>query len=117
MQHLDHFSASLSPLILYPGNRFVSPSIPDHSLHLAIMLADTPFGSYLVPCLAFVLVSVLWTVRTGPTQLPDVPWLNYNKDEWFGKLRARYRTIFNFRNSIQSAYAEVGPSARWATNS
>lgn len=72
------------------------------------MLADTPFGPYLVPCLALVLLSVLWMARAGATQLTlDVPWLNYNGDEWFAKLRARLRTVRNYPRSIQSAYAEV----------
>ena len=68
------------------------------------MLSESP---YLVPCLALILISVLFISRSGGTRLPDLPWINYDADKWFGKPRARFRTMTNFRDSVQTAYTKV----------
>lgn len=71
------------------------------------MLADSDLGPYVLPCLALVLVSVLLASRSGQQKLPDLPWINHDKDEWFGKLRARLRTLTDFRGTIGTAYSKV----------
>lgn len=70
------------------------------------MLAETTFGPYLLPCLTLVIISVVIASSRGP-KLPDVPWINHDPDLWFAKLRARWRTTFNFQESIRYAYQQV----------
>lgn len=43
----------------------------------------------------------------GKEHLPDLPWLNTNEGELFTILRSRYRSLFNFKQTIDVAYEKV----------
>ncbi|ETN42422.1 uncharacterized protein HMPREF1541_01577 [Cyphellophora europaea CBS 101466] len=76
------------------------------------MLANLPLGPYLIPCLLLVTVLVGVISRHKPGKPPDLPWLNHHEGEWFGRTRARFRTVGNFRDSIHSAYTKYSKAAQ-----
>ena len=45
--------------------------------------------------------------RGGKQPLPDLPWLNTKEGELFTVLRSRYRSLFNFKQTIEGAYEQV----------
>jgi hypothetical protein len=55
--------------------------------------------------LFFVIYATYFRLSSKPN-LPEIPWLGLRR-EWFAKLRCRWRTTINYRESIELAYQEV----------
>jgi hypothetical protein len=57
-------------------------------------------------CLLIVLVGLIY-YRRPRSSLPDLPCLNKREGEWFSTIRARFRSTFNYQETISQAYHEV----------
>lgn len=106
--------AGLKQVSITVGISLVSITFRLHSVRfnhcVRKMLVEAPFASYVLPCAAVFVLCWLLLVRKRASALPDLPWINYREDEYFGRLRAKIRTTFNYKSSIQQCYQQVSVS-------
>lgn len=58
-----------------------------------------------IPLLLLSLYAIYSFLASKPN-LPDLPWVGLRKER-FAKIRCRWRTTFNYHESVQRAYQEV----------
>ncbi|KAK5063689.1 hypothetical protein LTR69_004395 [Exophiala sideris] len=59
----------------------------------------------LVGVLLATAIAIYNRLRTNPA-LPDLPWLNTREGEWFTRLRARFRSTLNYKQTVHQAYEQ-----------
>ena len=51
-------------------------------------------------------ITIYNRLRANPA-LPDLPWLNTREGELFTRLRARFRSTLNYKQTVHQAYEQV----------
>jgi len=59
----------------------------------------------LASIIAYAIYAIL--IRKNKSTIPDLPWVNKKKNEWFSTARARLRCSINYKDAIQDAYENV----------
>lgn len=71
-------------------------------------MIESLFKPYVLAGAVLVFVCLLWfSRRQKAPALPDLPWLNTKDGELFTRLRSRFRSTFNYKETIRHAYQEV----------
>jgi len=55
----------------------------------------------------FASAAFYYSNRNSKQPLPDIPWLNTKEGEQFTVLRSRFRSLINFKQTIDTAYEQV----------
>lgn len=77
-------------------------------LEMLDIMSEYLFNISLLAVGIIILGSTIYYFTQGGSQpLPDLPWLNTKEGELFTVLRSRYRSLFNFKQTIDGAYEQV----------